>query len=387
MDFDALIVGCGFSGVVAARVLAEEFGLRVLILEKRPHIGGNMYDETDEAGVLVQLYGPHIFHTNSDEAFAFIRPFAEWFPYEHRVLGHIQGKLVPIPFNFTSIDTLFAPDVAARLREKLKKVFPDLEKVTVSMLIKTEDTELADLGQFIFNNVFKNYTEKQWGIPPALLDEMVINRIPVVLSYDDRYFRDMIQMMPRDGFTALFSRLLKHPNITVLLSCDALTRLSPAPEKGVLYLDGERFDGICIYTGLADELFSFCYGGLPFRSLHMVFENLPLTEYQPAAVVNYPNEKDFTRISEFKKITGQALTGHTAIMREYPRPYVHGSDEGGIPYYAVLNDENRKLYSRYAALAARIPNLHLCGRLAEYAYYNMDDAILAAIRTARKAVK
>ena len=358
MEFDALIVGCGFSGAVCARVLAEEFGLRVRILEKRNHIAGNMYDEMDENGILVHRYGPHIFHTNSAEAFAYIEPFSDWFFYEHRVLGLIRDELVPIPFNFKSIDTLFAKEKAESLKEKLPAAFPGREKVTVSELVGAEDAELAELGRFVFDYVFKNYTAKQWGTPVETLDSGVINRVPVVLSYDDRYFQDSIQMMPKEGFTALFERLLSHP-----------------------------FNGICIYTGPADELFDFSYGPLPYRSLHMVFKHHEKTSFQPASVVNYPNDGDFTRITEFKKLTRQKKPGSTTVMYEYPRAYARGSEEAGIPYYAILNDENRALHAKYADLAKKIPGLHLCGRLADYAYYNMDAAILAALRLARSVVK
>lgn len=387
MEFDALVVGCGFSGAVCARVLAEEFGMRVRIIDKRNHIAGNMYDEKDEQGILVHRYGPHIFHTNSDEAFSYIRPFSEWFAYEHRVLGKIKDKLVPIPFNFKSIDMLFPAEKAESLKTKLPAAFPGREKVTVSELVGAEDAELGELGRFVFDYVFKNYTAKQWGTPVETLDSGVINRVPVVLSYDDRYFQDAIQMTPKHGFTALFENLLSHPNISVALGCDAKCHLTLDCNAGTMQFDGRPFDGICIYTGPADELFDYAYGPLPYRSLHMVFEHHDKTAFQPASVVNYPNDGEFTRITEFKKLTGQKKSASTTVMYEYPRAYVRGSDEAGIPYYAILNDENRKLHAKYAALAEKIPGLHLCGRLADYAYYNMDAAILAALHLARSVVE
>ena len=349
---EVLIVGAGFSGAAIARVLAEN-GLRVRILEQRPHIGGNMYERTDENGVRSHVYGPHIFHTNSERVFAFLRRFSDFFPYEHRVLGRIDGKLVPIPFNFTSLETLFPAQQAKRLEERLLAAYPGGEKISILDLTSSGDGELRAFGDYVFDRVFVHYTAKQWQQPVEEVDASVINRVPVVLGYDDRYFGDKIQAMPADGYTALFGRMLDHPNIALELSCDALGRLSL--REGKLYLDGKEFPGPVVYTGAPDALLGYRFGPLPYRSLEFVFEQLELDSFQPAAVVNYPNEEDFTRITESKKLTGQVLPGRTTILREYPAAYAPGAARGGIPYYPVPNEANRALYERYRGALAAYP--------------------------------
>lgn len=377
--FDFLIVGAGFSGAVIARVLAEK-GRRVEILEQRPHIGGNMYERTGENGVRSHVYGPHIFHTNSERVFAFLRRFSDFFPYEHRVLGRIDGKLVPIPFNFTSLETLFPAAQAGRLEERLLASYPGREKISILDLISSGDAEIRAFGDYVYDRVFVHYTAKQWQQPVSEVDASVINRVPVVLGYDDRYFGDRIQAMPADGYTALFERMLDHPNIGVTLSCDALTRLSL--RDGRIFLDGEELAAPVVWTGAPDALLGYRFGHLPYRSLEFVFEQLPVDSFQPAAVVNYPNEEDFTRITESKKLTGQLLTGRTTILREYPAAYSPGAARGGIPYYPVPNAANQALYERYREVLREYPGLTLCGRLAEYRYCNMDAAVERALDAA-----
>lgn len=378
---DFLIVGAGFSGATIARVLAEK-GRRVKIWEQRPHIGGNMYEKTDENGIRNHVYGPHIFHTNSERVFTFLRRFSDFFPYEHRVLGRIDGKLVPIPFNFTSLETLFPAAQAARLEERLRAAYPEREKISILDLISSGDGEIRSFGDYVFDRVFVHYTAKQWQQPVTEVDASVINRVPVVLGYDDRYFSDRIQAMPADGYTALFERMLDHPNIEVMLSCDALSHLTL--RGGRVFLDGEEFSAPVVYTGAPDALLGFCFGHLPYRSLAFVFEQLPIDSFQPAAVVNYPNEEDFTRITESKKLTGQVLPGRTTILREYPAAYSPGAARGGIPYYPVPNAENQALYQRYREVLRAYPGVTLCGRLAEYRYCNMDAAVEHALDTAEK---
>lgn len=381
MKYDAVVVGCGFSGAVVARRLAEETGARVFVAEKRATIAGNMYDEPDEAGILVHRYGPHIFHTHSERVFAYIRRFSEWRPYEHRVLGRIQGRLVPIPFNFTSLEALFAPEDAETIRRKTLAAFPGRDKVSVLDLLQQPDVDIRRFGQFVFDNVFKNYTAKQWGTPIDQVDPATINRVPVVLGRDDRYFSDPIQKMPAQGYTALFRRLLDHPNITVQLECDAVRLLELTGEDGRIRWGGEEFDGPVVYTGCVDELLGYRFGPLPYRSLDLQLETLPMAHFQPAAVVNYPNEEDFTRITEFKYLTGQQ-SEKTTVMREYPLPYHRDAARGNLPFYPIISSENRAQYERYAGLLRQYPRLFLCGRLADYRYYNMDTAILRALELA-----
>lgn len=381
---DALVIGCGFSGAAAARRLAEH-GLRTLILEKRDHIAGNMYDYTDKNGVLIHRYGPHIFHTSDKTVFEFLCRFSDFFPYEHRVLGKIDGQFVPIPFNFKSADILFGEEKSQKIKSALKEAFGDRERVSVSELLAGAG-EVREIGEFIFEKVFLHYTAKQWGMSPQKVDKSVISRVPVVFGYDDRYFSDSYQCMPKEGYTKLFEKMLDHENITVELQCDALDMIKADADRGVIEICGKPFTKPIIWTAPADELFGCVYGRLPYRSLDLKFESYDKTHYQPAAVVNYPNEEDFTRITEFKYLTGQQLDGATTIMKEYPLAYTPDGGKGSIPYYPIVGPENQALYNRYTELAGKIKNLHLCGRLAQYRYCNMDGAIAGALELSEKII-
>lgn len=375
MKYDVIIIGSGFAGATLARKFAEN-NQKVLILEKRNHIGGNMYEEVLENGIRIHKYGPHIFHTNSDRVFEFLRQFGDWYFYEHRVLGKINDKLVPIPFNFKSLEILYNQKEASMLKEKLLKKYPDQKKISILDLINDQDKEIQKLGRFIYKNVFENYTAKQWNMPISQIDTSVINRVPVILDYDDRYFQDKIQYMPKDGYTEIFNNMLNHPNITVELSTNALDKLTVKGNK-IYYLQQE-FTNPVIYSGAIDELFSYQYGALPYRSLKLDFETKNMNYYQPVSVVNYPNEEKFTRITEFKYFSNCPLSSSTTILKEYPQNYDH-KNEKTIPYYTIQNEENLKLYHQYLNQANKIPNLYLCGRLAEYKYYNMDAVIERAL--------
>ena len=375
MKYDVIIIGSGFAGATLARKFAEN-NQKVLILEKRNHIGGNMYEEVLENGIRIHKYGPHIFHTNSDRVFEFLRQFGDWYFYEHRVLGKINDKLVPIPFNFKSLEILYNQKEASMLKEKLLKKYPDQKKISILDLINDQDKEIQKLGRFIYKNVFENYTAKQWNMPISQIDTSVINRGPVILDYDDRYFQDKIQYMPKDGYTEIFNNMLNHPNITVELSTNALDKLTVKGNK-IYYLQQE-FTNPVIYSGAIDELFSYQYGALPYRSLKLDFETKNMNYYQPVSVVNYPNEEKFTRITEFKYFSNCLLSSSTTILKEYPQNYDH-KNEKTIPYYTIQNEENLKLYHQYLNQANKIPNLYLCGRLAEYKYYNMDAVIERAL--------
>ena len=375
----AVVVGAGFAGAVTARELADH-GYQVKILERRAQVGGNMYDYPRD-GVLTHLYGPHIFHTGNQKVFEYLSRFTRWVPYEHRVLGRIKGKYVPIPFNLRSMEELFPSEEAALLREKLTAAYPGQDRVSVLDLVHNPDPDIARLGEFVFENVFVHYTAKQWGMPVEQVDTSVINRVPAVLGYDDRYFRDPIQMMPEQGFTPLFEAMLDHENITVELDTDARSRLT-LTEDGKILLDGEAFTGPVIYTGQADELFGFRFGPLPYRTLDFAFETLEQDDFQGYGTVNYTVDEDFTRITEFKHLTGQAAPGVTTIVKEYSKAYT--GERGEIPYYAIINPENNALYAKYRAEADRFSNLHLLGRLAEYKYYNMDAIAGKALELAEK---
>ena len=382
--FDVLAVGAGYAGAVAARALADQ-GKRVLVLERRDHIGGNAYDRPDQAGVLIHQYGPHIFHTNDKQVFDWLPRFTRWRDYQHRVVANIPdgrgGRITyPVPFNLTSLETAFGPEEGRRLGDKLTAAYGAEKKVTILELRQNQDPSIAALADYVYEHVFVHYTMKQWGQRPEDIDPNTTARVPVFLSRDDRYFQDTYQGMPLEGYTPMFERMLDHPSITVELGTDALGRLDLS--GNTLKVDGAPFDGQVIYTGQADELFGFRFGPLPYRTLDFAFETLEQDDFQGYGTVNYTVDEDFTRITEFKHLTGQAAPGVTTIVKEYSKAYT--GERGEIPYYAIINPENNALYAKYRAEADRFSNLHLLGRLAEYKYYNMDAIAGKALELAEK---
>ena len=367
-SYDAIMIGAGFAGAVAARELAERGSMRVLLLERRNHIGGNAYDLTDASGILIHEYGPHIFHTNNKRVFDYLSRFTTWRDYQHRVVAKVQDQLMPVPFNLTSLHLAFGEERAARLEQKLLDVYGAEQKVGILELRKSDDPELSMLADYIYENVFLHYTMKQWGTSPEEIDPNTTARVPVFLSRDDRYFQDSYQGMPEDGYTRMFESLLNHPNIELCLDTPAESRLRLTDDA--ILLDGERFAGPVIYTGALDELFSCQFGRLPYRTLDFQFETLSQDTFQSHGTVNYTVSKAYTRITEFKHLTGQTLPGITTIVKEYSHTY--DGSPGTVPYYAVISPESRALYDRYRSLASRYPNFYPLGRLAEYQYYNMD---------------
>ncbi len=388
-DYDALVVGSGFAGSVCARQFADA-GMKVLIIEKRAHIAGNMYDEYDDAGILVHRYGPHIFHTNDQKAFNYLRMFSGWINYQHRVLADWYGTYMPVPFNKSSMEIAFGEEKAQCLIEKLIDTFGDERKVTINELRAQDDPELSEIADFVYKNVFLYYTQKQWGQTPEEVDPSVTARVPVNISYDDRYFQDTYQGMPIEGYTALFENMLMHENITVCLNTDATSVFDlefmgeneDAGLKGIKIKD-VNFTGPIVYTGPIDELFLGRFGRLPYRSLDFVYETYDDTYKLPCGTVNFTVTEDYTRITEFKHLTKQ-VSDKTTIMKEYSRAYENPDTQ--IPYYAIINDENNAHYEKYRSLTESMPNLHLLGRLAEYRYYNMDKIVSLALDLSSKII-
>lgn len=376
--YDCIIIGSGFAGAVTADILAREKGKKVLVIERRPHIGGNCYDVKDEHGILIHQYGPHIFHTNKKEVYEYLSSYTKWYDYSHEVAGYIQGEYMPVPFNLNTLRQVYGEEKGAVLEEKLKKTYGEGARVPILTLRENEDTEIQDIAEFVYQNVFLKYTMKQWGQKPEEIDPAVTGRVPVLISHDNRYFQDTYQGMPAEGYTPLFEKMLAQENIEVLTDTDALSLLTFAEDK--ILFENKEFSGPVIYTGAIDELFACRYGRLPYRSLDFQFEYYEKEEYQPKAVVNYTVSEAYTRITEFKKLTGQKCSG-TSIVKEYPCAYT--GKEGQIPYYAIINSENNALYDRYRKLAENYPNLRLIGRLAEYKYYNIDAIVERALETAR----
>lgn len=378
--YDCIIIGSGIAGAAAARVLAEEQGKKVLVLEKKNHIGGNCYDGKDEYGILVHWYGPHIFHTGNEEVYEWLSRFTDWYAFGHEVVARVGDKLLPVPFNLNTLKMVYGEEKAAVLEKKLVDTFGFGARVPILKLREQQDEDLRAIADYVYENVFLRYTMKQWGQTPEEIDPAVTGRVPVVISYDNRYFGDKYQGMPRDGFTPMFEKMLDHPNIEVRTNTDAKDALVISEKEGKVLLEGQEFHGTVIYTGPVDELFDCRFGRLPYRTLRFDFEHYDKPDYQGHSVVNYTVSEDYTRITEFKYLTGQKADS-TTIVKEYPFAYTGA--EGEIPYYAIMNEENNALYRKYADLAAQIPDFHLLGRLAEYKYYNIDAMAAKAIALAR----
>jgi UDP-galactopyranose mutase len=357
-----LIVGAGFAGSVLAERLASQADKKILLVDKRSHIGGNAYDCHDDAGVMIHKYGPHIFHTNSTEVTDYLSRFTEWRPYQHRVLASVDGRLLPIPINLDTINQLYGTSLTSfQLDDFFKSVAEPRSEIRTS-----EDVVVSKVGRELYEKFFRNYTFKQWGLDPSELDASVTARVPTRTTRDDRYFNDRFQHMPLQGYTRMFERMLDHPNIKVLLNCDWNEIRELIPYREV------------IFTGPVDEFFDFRFGKLPYRSIEFRFETLDTPRHQAAAVVNYPNDYAYTRITEFKYLTGQQHA-QTTIVYEYPRAQ-------GDPYYPVPRSENAELYKRYKALADMTPGVHFVGRLATYKYYNMDQVVAQALATFERIV-
>lgn len=371
--FDSVIIGAGVAGCVAARELAEA-GREVLVLEQREHIGGNCYDELDEHGILIHKYGPHIFHTREPRAYDYLSRFTKWYAFGHEVVANVHGTLIPVPFNLNTLHMVYDKEKADELEKKLIEAFGMESRVPILKLRQHSDPDIRQIADYVYENIFLHYTMKQWGQTPEEIDPAVTERVPVLISYDNRYFQEPYQGMPLDGYTPMFKAMLDHPEIRVMTGVDARTRLSFEGEQ--VFFDGKAFEGEVIYTGPLDELFDCRFGRLPYRSLHFDFEYLEQEDYQGHSVVNYTVSEDFTRITEFKYLTGQKAPG-TTIVREYPFAYTGA--KGEIPYYSIANEENQKLYERYKELLDKIPNVYVLGRLAEYKYYNIDAMVLRAL--------
>ena len=371
--FDVIIIGAGFAGAVLAERFATQQNKSVLVIERRQHIGGNCYDEHDENGILIHKYGPHLFHTDDAGVWEYLSQFTEWNVYHHKVLAMIDGQLVPLPFNLNTLQKLFPASMAEKLEAALLNRYDYNTKVPILKLKQSTDKDLRYLADFVYDKVFLHYTEKQWGLSPENIEGAVTARVPVFVGRDDRYFNDRFQAVPKHGYTSIFNRLLNHKNIKLMLNTRFNEVMSIDGDK-ILFLN-QQFDGQVIYTGQLDELFNEKYGALPYRSLQMKFETVAKESYQPATTVNYPNNYDFTRITEFKKIH-PINTSVTTILREYPENYVRGQN---TPYYPIFTEENKNRYEQYAAAAKEIKNLTAVGRLAEYRYYDMDDIIRRAL--------
>lgn len=360
--FDYLVVGAGFAGSVIAERLAVMANKKVLVIDKRNHIGGNAYDYYNNDGILIHKYGPHIFHTNSKEVFTYLSQFTEWRPYEHKVLASVDGQLVPMPINLNTINKMYNLNLSSH---ELDKFFE--ERAEKKTGVKTsEDVVVNKVGRELYEKFFRGYTRKMWDLDPSELDASVTARVPTRTNCDDRYFTDTYQAMPLHGYTAMFTKMLNHPNIKVMLNTDYKEIEAAIPFKNI------------IYTGPVDEYFNYCYGKLPYRSLDFKFETMDKETFQATGTINYPNEQMYTRITEFKYLTGQKHH-KTSVVYEFPKAT-------GDPYYPIPRPENAEIYKKYQKLAEAQSNTYFVGRLASYKYYNMDQVVASSLALYKKMI-
>jgi UDP-galactopyranose mutase len=369
--YDWIVVGAGYTGAVLAERIASELGRRVLVVDRRGHVAGNAYDHVGDRGVLIHQYGPHIFHTNSEKVRDYLSRFTAWRPYEHRVLGEIEGRLVPIPFNLTALEMLYPRAQADALSRALIDAYGEGRNVPILKMRETGSADLKALADYIYRNVFEGYTRKQWALSPEELDPGVSARVPVRVGRDDRYFQDSFQAMPAEGYSAMFARILAHPNIDVSTNTDFRD------------LGSAHADARVIYTGPIDEYFAYQHGALPYRSLDFRFESRPEAQAQTVGTVNYPNDHAYTRITEFKHLTGQTGPG-TVVVAEYPRAHVPGQTE---PYYPIPTPDSAQRLKPYQGAARALEGkVWFAGRLGDYAYYNMDQACARALALFEKQI-
>jgi len=380
MEFDSIVVGAGIAGCVIARELAEKGRKKVLLIEKKNHIGGNCYDVKDSHGILIHQYGPHVFHTDKEEVYEYLSQFTSWYHFKHEVVACVHDKLIPVPFNLNTLYQVYAEDKARILEEKLVTEFGEDARVPILELRASQDEDIRKIAEYVYENIFLYYTMKQWGQRPEEIDSQVTGRVPVVISRDNSYFGEKYQGIPQGGYTSMFQHILDHPSIEVKLGTDAADILKLEEDK--IIVGQEEFTGEVVYTGALDELFDCEYGRLPYRSLKFDFEYKEKFPFQSNSVVNYTVSEDYTRITEFKHLTGQKEIEGTTIVKEYPLTY--NGEKGQIPYYAIINEENNQLYKKYLNKTKKLANFFLLGRLAEYQYYNMDIMVLKALELAEK---
>ncbi len=361
--FDYLIVGAGFAGSVLAERLASKAGKKVLIIDQRNHIGGNAYDYYNNEGILIHKYGPHIFHTNSKDVFEYLSQFTPWRQYEHKVLASVDGQLLPIPINLNTINQMYGLNLNS---DQVEDFF--LSKAEkIGRVVTSEDVVVGKVGRELYEKFFRGYTRKQWDLDPSELDASVTARVPTRTNKDDRYFTDTYQAMPLYGYTKMFEKMLSHTNIKIMLNTDYKEIVDSIPYK------------FMIYTGPVDAYFNYCYGKLPYRSLEFKFETIEAEKHQSTGTVNYPNEHPYTRITDFKYLTGQKHH-KTTIVYEYPKAE-------GDPYYPVPRPENAEIYKKYQQLTAAMTNTYFVGRLATYKYYNMDQVVAQSLTLFKKLMQ
>lgn len=377
---EIIIVGSGFSGSILARKIAEECNRKVRVIEKRSHIGGNMYDEYDENGILIQKYGPHFLNTNKYFIIKFLKQYGELFFHETKLLSFIDDDYVRLPFNFKTVQQLVGPEKSESLLAKMRTEYSGRDRVPILELVDSNDEEIREYAMLLFEKAYKTYIAKQWGLSPDKIDKYVLDRVPMAMNYDERYLNKDFQYLPKKGFTELFKNILDHPNIYVELNTDAIEHMAFDEKKNIITYDGNEVE-LLVFTGAIDELFGLKYGRLPYRSLDIKYTYENKKSILPSEIVSYPQANGYTRSTEYKKITYgiDEDIPISVVATEYPMQYDPEREVGNIPYYPIVSDENNEIYEKYLKEAKKYGNIVLCGRLAEYRYYNMDICIEHAL--------
>ncbi|MCH5203631.1 MAG: UDP-galactopyranose mutase [Oscillospiraceae bacterium] len=378
-----IIVGAGFSGSIIARKIAEDMDREVEIIERRSHIGGNAYDEYDEkTGILVQKYGPHFLNTNKFFIIKFLMRFAELFPHETKLLSFIDGNYVRLPFNFKTMQQLVGAEKAESLLAKMRKEYPGADRIPILKLVDSEDKDISEYAQLLFEKAYKTYISKMWGVGVDTIDKYVLERVPMAMNYDERYLNKDFQYLPKNGFIEIFRNMLDHPNIKLTLNEDALKHITfDEANRRVLY-DNKTVECL-VFTGPIDELFGLKYGDLPYRSLDIRYQYSEQNSVLPGEIVSYPQADGYTRSTEYRKIMfDDSHISGSIVATEYPLQYDRNAEIGNTPYYPVVTEESNKIYRRYLDEVKKYNNIFLCGRLAEFKYYNMDICIEHALEYA-----
>lgn len=375
--YDYIIVGAGLAGGILARKLAQNDKKKILIVERRNHIAGNIFDFVDEHGVKIQKYGPHVLHTNSEEVYDYICQFCTPIAYRTKCEAVIDGISTPSPFNFKTIDQFYGEKEATSLKKKLLEYYDNRLSVTVVEMLESEDDDIRKFAEFLFDKDYKLYTAKQWNLQPEEIDPSILKRVPIILSYGDTYFYDKYEFMPKDGFVELYKNIVNYPGIDIQLNIEALEHITVDEVAGKIKWDGEVVN--LIYTGAIDELFNYKFGILPYRSLYFEYKSINQDSYQNAAIVAYPQVEGYTRITEYTKMPFQKCNCWTNIVYEYPVAYEKNAEIGNEPYYPVLTQSSMETFDKYKKYADIFSNLILCGRLADFKYYNMDQVILRTL--------
>ena len=372
-----IVVGAGFSGSIIARRIAEDMNQKVRIIEKRNHIGGNAYDEYDENGILIQKYGPHYLNTNNYNVIKYLKQFADLYPHDAKLLSYIDGEYIQLPFNFKTMQQLVGYENSEILLKKMREYFRGRDRVPIFEILQCEDKDISNYGNLLFEKAFKTYTAKQWGVNPNEIDRSVIDRVPMAMNFDERYLNKDFQYLVKKGFTSIFDNMLDHENIEVIKNTNAMNFIK-LEENHRISFNGDQID-LLIYTGAIDELFGYKYGILPYRSLDIHYDYYDMDSKLPCEIISYPQAEGYTRSTEYKKITLNCDAKKTIVATEYPCEY--------NPYYPTLTKESQELYRLYLHEAEKYGNIVLCGRLAEFKYYNMDVCIEHALEKFEKIKK